>query len=113
MADAIAYIQEEFLGDVDKDDLMIITHGLKNDRLVLKENGLQLVKNNGSSVDGFCTYNAARRILRRENHLSLEDLCNECGYYLHHAHNAYNDVWAEVAIYTYLKKIEKQHEEEA
>lgn len=113
LADAIAYIQEEFLGDdVDKDDLMIITHGLKNDRLILKENGLQLVKSNGSLVDGFCTYNAARRILRRENHLSLEDLCNECGYYLHHAHNAYNDVWAEVAIYTYLKKIEKQHEVE-
>ena len=94
------------------DDLMIITHGLKNDRLILKENGLQLVKSNGSLVDGFCTYNAARRTLRRENHLSLEDLCNECGYYLHHAHNAYNDVWAEVAIYTYLKKIEKQHEVE-
>lgn len=114
LADAVAYIQEEFLDEeVNRDDLMIITHGLKNDRLVLKENGLSLVKSNGAAVDGYCTYNAARRILRRENHLSLEDLCIECGYYLHHAHNAYNDVWAEVAIYTYLKKVEKQHEEEA
>jgi hypothetical protein len=44
--------------------------------------------------------------------LTLSDLAEECGYYLHHAHNAYNDVWAEVAIFTYLKKIEAQKGEE-
>ena len=99
----------EFLDDVNIDDLCVIGHGLKNDRLVLVENGLEFThKTNGQPIDGYCTFNNAKRILGRQNRLTLADLANESGYYLHHAHNAYNDVWAEVAIYTYLRKIEAQ-----
>ena len=88
---------------------MLISHGLKNDRLVLNNAGLVLRRSNGQSVDGYCTFNNGRRILKRQNHLTLEDIANECGYYLHHAHNAFNDAWAEVAVFTYLKK--KEYEE--
>lgn len=103
----------EFLEGVDLDDLCIIGHGLKNDRLVLIENGLEFThKKNGQPIDGYCTFNNAKRILDRSNHLTLSDLSEECGYYLHHAHNAYNDVWAEVAIFSYLKKVEAQKGEE-
>lgn len=112
LKDAIQLI-EEFLYDVDLDDLCIIGHGLKNDRLVLIDNGLEFThKESGQPIDGYCTFNNAKRILKRANHLTLNDLAEECGYYLHHAHNAYNDVWAEVAIFTYLKKIEMQKENE-
>ena len=108
LADAVELVKD-FLYDVNNDDLCIIGHGLKNDRLVLVENGLEFThKSNGQPIDGYCTFNNAKRILNRQNHLTLADLAEECGYYLHHAHNAYNDAWAEVAIYTYLKKIEAQ-----
>lgn len=108
LADAIEMINE-FLDNVNMNELCIISHGLKNDRIVLNENGINLThKDDNSPVDGYCTFNNARRILNRTNHLTLADLSEECGYYLHHAHNAYNDVWAEVAIFTYLKKIEAQ-----
>lgn len=106
--DALILI-DDFLDGVDLNKVCLIGHGLKNDRLVLEYNGVGLThKENGQPIDGYCTFNNARRILERQNHLTLADLAEECGYYLHHAHNAYNDVWAEVAIYTYLRKIEAQ-----
>lgn len=108
LKDAIQLI-DDFLSDVNLDDLCIIGHGLKNDRLVLERNKIQLThKSNGQPIDGYCTFNNAKRILKRQNCLTLADLAEECGYYLHHAHNAYNDVWAEVAVFSYLKKVEAQ-----
>ena len=59
-----------------------------------------------------CDASNARRILERQDNLSLEAIATEAGYYLHHAHNAFNDVWAEVSIFTFLKKIEAQKGEE-
>lgn len=111
LADAIEIIGD-FLADVDFNDLCIISHGLKNDRIILRENGICFIrKDDGSPIDGYCTFNNAKRILGRKTRLTLGDLAEESGYYLHHAHNAYNDVWAEVAIYTYLRKIEAQRGE--
>lgn len=109
LKDMIAFIEEDFLAEVKKTDLLIISHGLKNDRLVLEKAGLNLTKTENKPIDGYCTFNNARRILNRQNCLTLEDLAEECGYYLHNAHNAFNDVWAEVSVYTYLKK--KEYEE--
>lgn len=112
LEDTRTFLTDDLLGDVDLDDLLLISHGLKNDRLILLDNGIGLSKSDGKVVDGYCTFNAAKRILERQNHLKLEDLASECGYYLHHAHNAFSDVWAEVAVYTYLKKVEEQKKEE-
>ena len=75
---------------------------------MLIENGIDLTTN----IDGYCTFTNARRILGRTNHLTLQDIASECGYYLHNAHNAYSDVWATVAVYTYIKKIEEQQKGE-
>ena len=98
----------DVLGNINDKELLIVSHGLKNDRLVLIENGIDLTTN----IDGYCTFTNARRILGRTNHLTLQDIANECGYYLHNAHNAYSDAWATVAVYTYLKKIEEQQKGE-
>lgn len=106
--DLRASVVEDFLGDIDLDDLLLISHGLKNDRLVLKEADILLMRSKGAPVDGYCTFTNARRILQRQEQLTLADICEEAGYYLHNAHNAYNDVWGEVAVFTYLKKIEEQ-----
>ena len=104
----------DFLGDIGLNEILLISHGLKNDRIVLQENGINLThidENRTTPIDGYCTFTNAKRILNRDKQLSAADIAEECGYYLHHAHNAYNDVWAEVAIFTYLKKIEQQQKE--
>ena len=101
----------EVLKDINMDDLMIISHGLKNDRLVLKENGINFnyytdAEGKTKPIDGYCTFNNAKRILEREKKLKLEDIAEEAGYYLSCAHNAYNDMWATVSVFTFLKKID-------
>lgn len=110
--DLKSIIFNDFLADVSLKDIMVVSHGLKNDRLILTQNDINLTTSDDRKipVDGYCTFNNAKRILNREKMVSAQDLANECGYYLHHAHNAFNDVWAEVAIFTYLKKIEMQGE---
>lgn len=107
-------IFNDFLANICLKDVLIISHGLKNDRLVLGMNDINLTTtaDGKGPIDGYCTFNNAKKILMREKHLSAQDLAEECGYYLHHAHNAYNDVWAEVAIFTYLKKLEQQNLQE-
>lgn len=107
---------EDFLDGIDFEDLLIISHGLKNDRLTLTANGINLSSwttpaGELKSIDGYCTFNNAKRILKRDGHLTAADISQECGYFLHQAHNAYNDVWSEVAIFTYLKKLEMQQNE--
>lgn len=108
--DARELVLQDFLGDIPMNQLLLISHGLKNDRKVLDLAGMGLRKSDGAAADGYCTYMNARRILDRTSNLTLGDIAEEAGFYLHAAHNAYNDVWAEVSVYTYLKKIEKQKE---
>ena len=108
LQDMIMSIEEDFLRDIPLQEVLVISHGLKNDRLIMLENGLNLSNVDGQPIDGYCTFENARKILDRKENLTLSDIAEECGYYLHHAHNAYNDAWAEVAVYTYLKKIEEQ-----
>ena len=113
LADATVGILDDFLGEVSVKDLLLISHGLKNDRIVLERAGINLTTyEDDKPIDGYCTFTNARRILGRANHLTLNDLAEESGYYLHNAHNAYNDVWAQVSVFTYLKKIEYQKENE-
>lgn len=102
----------EVLKDVKMSDLMVISHGLKNDRLVLKENGINFNfytdEKDGKMkpIDGYCTFNNAKRILNRDKKLKLEDLSEEAGYYLSGAHNAYHDMWATITVFTFLKKLD-------
>lgn len=110
LEDAKALILDDFLKDIPLNELVIISHGLKNDRLVLSEASINLTMSDNKPIDGYCTYMNSRRILGRLNNLTLEDVSKEAGYYLHSAHNAFNDVWATVSVFTYLKKIEKQLE---
>ncbi len=105
LPDAVDFIENDFLEGIDMNHLMLISHGIKNDCIVLERAGLNI------NCDKYCTFTNARRILKRLDSLSLEALATEAGFYLHHAHNAYNDVWAEVSVYTYLRKVEEQEKE--
>lgn len=108
LKDLIIGIQEDLLSDVDLEDLLVISHGLKNDRLVLQENGINLSTVNDKPIAGYCTFNNGRRILHRDNNLKLTNIAEEAGYYMQNAHNAYEDVWAEVSVFTFLRKLEEQ-----
>lgn len=113
LKDLKTIIFDDFLYDVSLNELEVISHGLKNDRIILQENGINLSTYGVEGtkimpIDGYCTFNNSKRILGRDTRLTAMDLAEESGYYLHQAHNAYNDVWAEVSIFTYLKKIEAQ-----
>lgn len=111
LRDVEAFIMEDFLGDIKLTDMLVIAHGLRNDRLVLQENGINLSNtDNNIPIDGYCTFNNAKRILNRSKNLTLHELATEAGYYLHNAHNAYNDTWAEVSVFTYLKKREVEQQ---
>ena len=112
------FIEDEMLSNVALDQLEVISHGLKNDRMILLENEINLSNyvdksGNKKPIDGYCTYKNAQRILQRNIHLKEEDIAAESGYYIHNAHNAFNDVWGEVSIFTFLKKIEQQKLSEA
>ena len=112
LKDVVDFIQNDFLQGIPLNELEVISHGLRNDRMILQENGLNLSTqpSTGYPIDGYCTFNNARRLLKRQSSLTLSDVAREAGYYIHNAHNAYNDTWAEVAVFTYLKKLEKQQE---
>lgn len=113
LADVIQFIQNDFLSDIPLNEIIVISHGLRNDRLVLQENGCNLsTLSDGTPIDGYCTFNNAKRILERTTHLTLSEVAEEAGYYSYNAHNAYNDAWAEVCVFTYLKKIEEQRRQE-
>lgn len=113
------FIEDDMLAHVPLNQLEVISHGLKNDRMVLMENGINLLTYQDPKtgrvlpIDGYCTFKNAQRILKRRSNLKEGDLAAESGYYIHQAHNAYNDVWGEVSIFTYLKKLELQQLQEA
>lgn len=106
--DVVYLVQEDFLGDINLNQILVVSHGLKNDRAVLSDAGINLISCGEKPIDGYCTFNNARRILNRTSCVKLSDLADEAGYYLHNAHNAYEDAWATVAVFTFLKKIEQQ-----
>lgn len=94
-------IKDDFLGGIDLKDILLVSHGLNNDRKILLENGIDL-----RECAEYCTFQNAKRILNRAKQLKLEDLVTEAGYYLDGAHNAFHDAWGTVSVLTYLKKIE-------
>ena len=86
--------------DIDLNNSAVVSHGLKNDLDILTANGINL-KNTKTH---YCTYNNARKILKRTEHLSLKDVAAESGYYMFNEHNAYADVWGTLHAFCALKE---------
>lgn len=90
--------------DIDLNDTLFVSHGSKNDRMVLKKSGITDLPSHS-----FCTYKNAKRILNRDKHLKLKDVAVESGFYLgEKSHDAFLDAWATVAVFSFLNKIEHQ-----
>jgi DNA polymerase III epsilon subunit-like protein len=101
LAGAKALVDEAML-DIDMNKTMVVSHGLDNDLQLLYNNKINFKKAKGH----YCTYNAAKRLLNRENHLTLQDVAQDSGYYMFNSHNAYADVWGTLHAFCFLKEIE-------
>lgn len=88
---------------IEEKDVILIAHGVKNDRKVLKEAGVTF-----SPKHSFCTYRNAKRILNREKKLTLGNVAAEAGYFMHNAHDAYQDAWGTVAALSFLLKLDSE-----
>ena len=93
---------EESLLDIDINDCLIASHGIKNDIEILKQNGFALSKINNH----YCTYNMARKLLQRNDRLGLAAIAAEDGYYMFNAHNAYADVWGTLHAFCFLQNLQ-------
>ena len=90
---------EETLFDVDVNNTLIISHGVKNDLDILRKHEIQLAY----IPNHYCTYNMAKKYLKRNNKLGLIDIAAEDGYCMFNAHNAYADVWGTLHAFCFLQ----------
>lgn len=95
----------ELMKDCKPTTTCFVSHDISQDRSVLKENGFNLEQYNSA-----CTYKLARRILMRDDRLTLTDIAEECAYSAFDKHNAYTDAWATVAVLSYLLNINTEKE---
>ena len=95
-----------------KGDLLFVSHGLTNDRMTMENNGIDFYNIQNKAVNGFCTYNNAKRILKREKKLTLEDIAAEAGLSLSNKHNALDDAWATIAVFSLLCKLDSEERNE-
>lgn len=101
--------QIEKLIDIEDDELLVVSHGITNDRRILFDNGIDLyVDKNEKDIQGVCTYNAAKRLLKRDKKLTLTDVAAESGIFLSNGHNAFEDAWATVSVFCLMCKLEEE-----
>lgn len=101
--------QIEKLIDIEDDELLVVSHGITNDRRILLDNEIDLyVDKNEKDIQGVCTYNAAKRLLKRDKKLTLTDVAAESGIFLSNGHNAFEDAWATVSVFCLVCKLEEE-----
>lgn len=77
----------DFVEGIAADDLMVVSHGIHQDDLVLFKNGINI-----GMYEHWCTYNMSKWVLERNNNITLEEVAQEFGYAIINKHNAYADV---------------------
>lgn len=88
--------------------ILFVSHGLHNDRQILYDNGIDFYfLNETTPINGFCTYNASKSLLKRDSKLTLGDVANEVGIFLNHKHNAFDDAWATMGIFSFLCRLKE------
>jgi hypothetical protein len=89
-----------FIWALNNKHTLLISHGVHQDTLILEAAGINI-----HYMERYCTHNNAKRILQRDKHLKLIDICNESGYYTD-SHDAYTDAKNTVHAFSYLKVVE-------
>jgi len=98
---------------LDVPNLLVVSHGLFNDRQTMLGNEINMYTNvEEEEIDGSCTYQAAKRLLGRDKRLTLADVAEDAGVFLSNHHNAFDDAWATIAVYSLLCKLEEERKNE-
>jgi len=89
----VQQVEDDLLKDIDLDKILIVSHGVHNDSLILIQNYINLNYNKLSikPIDHYCTFENARKILLRKTDLKLEDIAEECCLHAVSEHDAFND----------------------
>jgi len=98
---------------LDEPNLVVVSHGLYNDRKTMADNGIDMYFNaEEEEIAGSCTYSAAKRLLGRDKKLTLADVAQDAGVFLSNQHNAFDDAWATIAVYSLMCKLEEERKNE-
>lgn len=95
-------LQDELLAAITSQPSLLVSHGIKNDLLILDKNGFAWK----DAAKHYCTYTSAKRLLHRGSNLTLKDVAQEDGYFIYNEHNAYADVWGLLHAFCYLNEKE-------
>jgi DNA polymerase III epsilon subunit-like protein len=97
-------VYDSMFEGIDPNDVLFVSHGSQADKKVIKNAEVSFIPEHS-----YCTYKAAKRILKREERLTLSDVSQEAGYMLQNSHDAYADAVATACIFSFLKKLEWQN----
>jgi len=105
--------REQIYSLLDEHNLLVVSHGLYNDRQTMLGNEINMYVNaEEEEIDGSCTYNASKRLLERDKKLTLTDVAQDAGVFLSNKHNAFDDAWATIAVYSLLCKLQEEKKNE-
>lgn len=94
--------------------ILFVSHGLYNDRQTLLANGIDFYGKDRDERNpkyrGICTYNLAKKVLKKDGKLKLGDVAEEAGLFLSNGHNSFDDTWATVAVFSFLCKLNMEEE---
>lgn len=90
---------EQFIQGIEKNEMVFCSHGVFQDSLILERNGIMI-----KDYPSICTYELAKKVLQRNNHVTVHDLCSESGCVGMAEHNAYSDAFMAACILSFLLK---------
>lgn len=106
LEDAIEEINEFFYVE---GSLGIVAHDMSNDVDFLHDNGIYI---EDIADELICTYKLSQKIYKQGQKLNLKALALEAGFKHDNTHNAIDDVWATTAVFSLLKKLEQELEDD-
>lgn len=94
-------------------EILVVSHGLINDRMTLLNNGINFYfDKDENEIIGHCTYNAAKEIFNRDKKLSLQDISLESGIFLGNDHSAFHDAIATISVFCLVCKLDEERKNE-
>lgn len=95
---------DSVISNIDVDSTLLVGHGIDNDMRLLDKHEFCLSR----FYNKYDTYKKAKKILKRNDCLTLADIAAEDGYFMFNQHNAYADVWGLLHAFAFLNEKEKE-----
>ena len=92
------------ISDIDVKNTLIVGHGIDNDMRLLDKENFNLSR----FSNRYDTYKKAKKLLKRNEHLTLTDIAAEDNYFMFNQHNAYADIWGLLHAFCFLNRKENE-----